>query len=164
MAFIMSDRTEGSFLRKTNELLVTNGFRRMPFSEEQLTRKDKLLTDKQREETKGKSKKAKENFSNVEYSSSEPQERTKDKKIMRRKRGRNWRRSSPEDSESYSDESNLDVEQISECTDERTAKETPEAQEGSNTWGNASRKTDSRSRPSSYRSPGVRTRFLTSRR
>ena len=52
MAFLMSDETEGNFLRKTNELLVINGFRRMPFIEEQLTRKDKLLTDKERERTK----------------------------------------------------------------------------------------------------------------
>ena len=49
MAFIMSDGTEGSFLRKTNELLVLNGFRGMPFLEEHLNRKDKLLTEKERE-------------------------------------------------------------------------------------------------------------------
>ena len=49
MAFVMSDGTEGSFLKKTNEMLVINGFRRMPFTEEHLTRKNKLLTETQME-------------------------------------------------------------------------------------------------------------------
>ena len=59
MAQILCDGTEGSFLQKTNELLETNGFNKMPFTKAQLSNDSPIRKDPniEMEEEKGNIKK-----------------------------------------------------------------------------------------------------------
>ena len=92
MAHILSDGTEGSFLRKTNELLEINGFRKMPFTEAQLSntahvRKDPNIEFKLPE--KGKTeKKTKRNTGKAPPSDGNDEESSEAEEVVEVKDGK----------------------------------------------------------------------------
>ena len=82
MAQILCDGTEGSFLQKTNELLETNGFNKMPFTKAQLSnntpiRKDPNIEIKIPENGKAKKKKKRKKRNTGKAPSSDESEEEK---------------------------------------------------------------------------------------
>ena len=83
MALMLCDGTEGNFLKKENELLIVNGFAGLPFSEEQLSNKDRIPRGKDKE-TVGECREEVQEFGGF----GNPRSRNYLRKTLRKKRAR----------------------------------------------------------------------------